>query len=231
MPRRLAKIKPRPLIFRPPAAMLSDMWDQIAFLPPKEFLAFVAGGLIVNIAPGQDVLFASASGIQGGPRVGAFAGLGVGAGALWHVALAALGLSALVASLPAALDVIRYVGAAYLLYIAWKTWTTGALTPGRGAPTAKRAFVRGALTNALNPKPILFFLAFLPQFVHPQLGPIWSQVAILGLTFGATGTLVTMAYGIAAGLVGKALGERMAILNKIAALMFAGLAARLVLTE
>lgn len=207
------------------------MWDQIAFLPTQEFLTFLVGGLIVNIAPGQDVVFASACGIQGGPKVGAMAGLGVGAGAIWHVALAALGLSALVASLPAALEVIRYAGAGYLLYIAWKSWRAGALAPGQGVPSAHKAFLRGALTNVLNPKPILFFLAFLPQFVHPERGPVWQQILVLGLTFGLTGTLVTMAYGIAAGHAGRVLGDRMAVVNKIAAVMFAGLAARLALTE
>ena len=94
------------------------MWDILTALPPGQFLTFLIGGLIVNFAPGQDMVFATACGIQGGPRVGAMAGFGAGVGVLWHVTLAALGLSALVAAYPAALAVIKYAGAAYLLYIA-----------------------------------------------------------------------------------------------------------------
>lgn len=207
------------------------MWDTFFFLPPNEFLTFLGGALIVNFAPGQDMVFATACGIQGGPRVGAIAGFGVGVGVLWHVALASLGLSALVAAHPEALAAIRYAGAAYLLYIAWKSWRSGGLSEGNGVPTARRAFFRGILSNVLNPKPILFFLAFLPQFVHPELGPVWKQVLTLGLIFAFTGGLVTVFYGWIAGYAGRFVGEKMALLNKVAAVLFAALAARLILTE
>jgi len=88
---------------------------------------------------------------------------------------------------------------------------------------------RGFLTNALNPKPIFFFLAFLPQFTSPAFGPIWQQVVALGAIFALTGTLVTMGYGALAGLMGRSLGRRLGALNRIAAVVFAGLAARLVI--
>ena len=157
------------------------------------------------------------------------AGLGVGLGALWHIGLAALGLSALIAAHPGALAAIKYAGAAYLLYIAWKSWNdTGSFAPGRGARTGWAAFRRGALTNMLNPKPILFMLAFLPQFVNPALGPVWLQILLLGTIFGVTGTLITVGYGYLAGRAGHAIGARMGLLNKVAALLFAGLAARLI---
>ena len=152
-------------------------------------------------------------------------------GVLWHVTLAALGLSALVAAYPAALSAIRYAGAAYLLYIAWKSWRAGALPEGRGVPSLRRAFLRGVLSNMLNPKPILFFLAFLPQFVNPEAGPVWRQVVLLGLIFAFNGTWVTVMYGWLAGHAGNVLGARMAVVNKVAAVLFAGLAARLILTE
>ncbi|NTT84545.1 LysE family translocator [Tabrizicola fusiformis] len=207
------------------------MWDAIFSIPPGQFLTFLIGGLIVNFAPGQDMVFATACGIQGGPRVGAAAGFGAGVGVLWHVTLAALGLSALVAAHPGALSAIKYAGAAYLLYIAWKSWRAGALPQGRGVPSLRRAFLRGVLSNMLNPKPILFFLAFLPQFVNPEAGPVWRQVVLLGLIFAFNGTWTTMLYGWLAGHAGHALGARMAVVNKVAAVLFAGLAARLILTE
>lgn len=205
------------------------MWDIINGIGLHNMLAFTGGGLLVNLAPGQDVFFATASGIQGGSRAGMMAGLGVGLGALWHVALSALGLSALIAANPQALSAIKYAGAGYLLYIAWKSWRdSGEIAPRKGHRTGWAALRKGALTNMLNPKPILFMLAFLPQFVNPGLGPIWQQILLLGTIFGITGTIITASYGYLAGRAGHAMGARMSVLNKLAAVLFAGLAARLI---
>ncbi|WP_426033818.1 LysE family translocator [Cypionkella sp. TWP1-2-1b2] len=205
------------------------MWDIINGIGLHNMLAFIGGGLLVNLTPGQDVFFATASGIQGGPRAGVMAGLGVGLGALWHVALSALGLSALIAANPGALSAIKYTGAGYLLYIAWKSWRdSGEIAPGKGQRTGWTAFRKGAFTNMLNPKPILFMLAFLPQFVNPGLGPVWQQILLLGTIFGITGTIITASYGYLAGRAGHAMGARMGVLNKLAAVLFAGLAARLI---
>ena len=182
--------------------------------PPGHLATFIAGGLVVNFAPGQDVIFATASGIRGGPRIGALAGLGV---------------SAAIAAWPGALDAIRWIGAAYLLFLAWQSWRAqGTLPEGRGAGHAWSAIRRGFLSNALNPKPVLFILAFLPQFTEPALGPIWQQIVLLGGIFAFTGTLVTMGYGVVAGYVRHALGRRMAALNRVAAVMFGALALRLI---
>lgn len=208
------------------------MWDHIAFLTTDQFLTFLIGGLVVNLAPGQDIVFATACGIQGGPRAGLLAGLGVGCGVLWHIALAALGLSALVAAHPAALTAIRYAGAAYLLWIAVKSWRAGALPEGQGTPSLQRAFLRGILSNVLNPKPILFFLAFLPQFVVPGASlPVWQQIVILGAIFGFNGTWITVVFGCIAGYARQTIGARLAFVNRLAAVLFAGLAARLILTR
>ena len=205
------------------------MLDLLLSFPPGRLATFVAAGLVLNFTPGADVLFATASGIRGGPRIGALAGFGVGLGAVWHVTLAALGISAALAAWPTALAAIRWAGAAYLLVLAWKSWhAAAALDGGRGAAGAWAAVRRGFLTNALNPKPVLFVLAFLPQFTDPALGPVWQQIALLGGIFAFTGTLVTMGYGYLAGTLRDALGRRMLWLNKLAAVMFGGLALRLV---
>lgn len=204
------------------------MLDLLLQFPLDRLATFVAAGLALNLTPGADVLFATASGIRGGPRVGALAGLGVGFGAVWHVSLAALGISAALAAWPAALTAIRWAGAGYLLVLAWKSWHAGAPGPGHGTESGWRALRRGFLTNVLNPKPVLFVLAFLPQFTDPALGPVWQQIVLLGGIFAFTGTLVTMGYGLIAGIVRHALGRKMAGLNKLAAVIFGGLALRLV---
>ena len=205
------------------------IWDTIANIPAAQLITFIGGGLALNFAPGQDVFFASACGIQAGPRAGALAGFGVGLGVLFHLTLATVGLGAIVAAHPEAMTAIKYAGAAYLLYLAWKSWTAGPVQPQ--AQAARRPWNiirRGALSNILNPKPVLFLLAFLPQFTSLAYGPIWQQILGLGLIFAFTGTLVTMGYGVVAGYVGHMLGKRLGLLNKIAAAMFAGLAIRLV---
>ncbi|WP_304616089.1 LysE family translocator [Paracoccus sp. (in: a-proteobacteria)] len=205
------------------------IWETIAAIPSAQLLAFVLGGLVLNFAPGQDVFFASACGIQGGPRAGAWAGFGVGLGVLMHVTLATVGLGALVAAHPEALRAIKYLGAAYLLWLAWKSWNAGEVDPAaRGSVRVWSIIRRGFLSNALNPKPVLFMLAFLPQFTNPAWGPIWQQILGLGLIFAFTGTLVTMGYGIVGGLAGQVIGKRLGLVNRIAAVMFAGLALRLV---
>ncbi|AGT10486.1 LysE family translocator [Paracoccus aminophilus] len=205
------------------------IWDTISNIPLQQLLAFMAGALVLNFVPGQDVFFASACGIQSGPRAGALAGFGVGLGVMVHLVLATIGLGALVAAHPEALTAVKYIGAAYLLWLAWKSWTAGEVDPSaRGASRSWNIIRRGMLSNLLNPKPVLFLLAFLPQFTRPEYGPIWQQIFGLGLMFVLSGTIVTMGYGVVAGYAGQVFGKRMGIINKIAAFMFAGLALRLV---
>ncbi|RWR06665.1 LysE family translocator [Paenirhodobacter populi] len=207
------------------------MLDTLMAFPPATLVAFLLGALVLNFTPGADVLFATASGIQGGPKAGAAAGLGVGIGGIFHTCATAFGLGALVAAHPGALDVVRWFGAAYLLYIAWRSWQAGRPdTSAAGAAlTPREAFRRGTLTNLLNPKVMLFMLAYLPQFTDPAIGPIWQQMLILGGIVFCTGTLVTMGYGATAGWLGARLAGRMGVLNRVAAVMFGGLAAKLVL--
>lgn len=205
------------------------MMDILALVPPADLAAFLAAGIVLNLTPGADVMFATASGIAYGPRAGAVAGLGVGLGGLWHVGLAALGISALIAAHPAALLGLKWAGAGYLLWLAWKSWRSrDDAVAGRGERGAMAALWRGFVTNALNPKVALFVLAFLPQFTDAARGPVWQQILILGAVFTVTGTMITAGYGALAGMAGRRLGARMGILNRVAALMFGGLALRLV---
>ncbi|SIS71960.1 LysE family translocator [Paracoccus saliphilus] len=205
------------------------IWETLANIPAAQLMTFILGGLVLNFAPGQDVFFASACGIQGGPKAGMLAGLGVGLGVSMHLTMATVGLGAVVAAHPEALLAIKYAGAAYLLWLAYKSWTAGPVDPSaRGSVRVWNIIRRGFLSNALNPKPVLFLLAFLPQFTNPAWGPIWQQILGLGLIFTVTGTIVTMGYGVVGGLAGQVIGRRLGLVNRIAAVMYAGLAMRLV---
>lgn len=202
-----------------------------ALIPMADLLAFLAAGIVLNLTPGADVIFATACGVAGGPRVGAVAGLGVGFGGLFHVGVAAVGVSAVIAAHPAALMVLKLAGAGYLLWLAWATWRAswraGAGEAGRGEVRARVALWRGFVTNALNPKVALFVLAFLPQFTDAARGPVWAQIVVLGALFTLTGTVITCGYGALAGLAGQRLAARMGLMNKVAAGMLLALALRM----
>ena len=190
-------------------------------------LAFMGAGILLNLTPGADVLFATACGMTGGWRAGVAAAMGISLGSAFHIALAALGISAALIAIPHAYDVIRYLGAAYLVVLAIQSWRANPTAPQKGTATIARAIRKGFMTNALNPKVALFIVALLPQFTDPTVGPIWHQIIVLGTIFTLTGLLITSGYGALAGVMGQRLQSRMTILNKASALIFGGLAARL----
>ncbi|WP_372611975.1 LysE family translocator [Aquicoccus sp.] len=198
-------------------------------MDPATIAAFAGAGVLLNLTPGSDVMFASASGLSGGPRAGIAAAAGISLGGLAHTVLAAFGLAALIAASPVAYDAIRWLGAAYLLFLAVKTWCA---TPDNGHGTGENslytAFRRGFLTNMLNPKVAIFILALLPQFTTPAAGPIWHQILILGAIFAATGFVITSSYGATAGFLRTILSRASGTLNRITALVFGALAVRLV---
>ncbi|WP_298498830.1 LysE family translocator [uncultured Maritimibacter sp.] len=189
--------------------------------------AFLGAGIVLNLTPGADVMFATASGASGGPKAGVAAALGVALGALLHTLLATFGLSALLEAEPRLFAAITYLGAAYLIYLAWKTWVAPAPEPGRGAASARRAIARGFVTNALNPKVALFILAFLPQFTRPEAGNVTLQMLTLGALFTVTGFAITSGYGVLAGVAGARIA-RGRLMNRVSAVVFAVLALRLV---
>jgi threonine/homoserine/homoserine lactone efflux protein len=200
-------------------------------LPWADLIPFVLAGLALNIAPGSDVFFATASGLQGGPRAGIAAGIGTGIGSLVNITLAALGLAALVQAHPQSLTILRYGGAAYLIFIAWNSWNATGQGSAKGATTPLGA-LRGAFwINLANPKTVLFIFAFLTQFADPTLGPVGWQIFGLGLIFTTSGTLVTAGYGALAGFAQHHLSQRLGILNRAAALVFVALAGKLILSE
>ncbi|MEO0749722.1 MAG: LysE family translocator [Pseudomonadota bacterium] len=205
------------------------IWDVVTGFDPTLLLAFIGAGLLLNLTPGADFVFISASGISGGPRVGMAAAVGVNLGILIHIAMASAGLSALLIAFPLAYDVIRYVGAAYLVYLAVQAWrSTGEIGQGKAAPSLWVAVRRGFITNLLNPKTALFIFAFIPQFTDPAIGPIWMQILFLGGIFAGVGFAFALSLGALAGVFTNVLKSRARFLNRFSAVMFAGLAARLV---
>jgi threonine/homoserine/homoserine lactone efflux protein len=189
---------------------------------------FMAASIALYLTPGADMMFISASGAAGGSRVGIAAALGVSIGSLFHTVLAVVGVAALIKASPTAYDALRYAGAAYLVYLAITTWRAGLPDAGAaGARNVWRAFRRGAFINFLNPKVSVFVLAFLPQFTDPGAGPIWPQIAILGTLFSVASIPFNISYGAMAGYFSERLRRLGGLMNKISAIVFGGLAARL----
>ena len=163
-------------------------------LGTHDLLLFIAAGLLLNITPGPDTLYIVGRSTTQGLRAGVIAALGIGAGIMMHIAAAALGLSAILATSAAAFTFVKLAGAAYLLYMGVSLILQSRRAPAAVAaalPIAPRrtVFAQGFLTNVLNPKVALFFLAFLPQFVDAQAPAKPLAFLFLGVIFNVNGTL------------------------------------------
>lgn len=160
-----------------------------------DFLLFVASGVLLNITPGPDMLYIIGRSTAQHARAGAAAALGIGAGCLVHITAAALGLSAVLAASATAFTALKFVGAAYLVYVGISLVRSSgashrAVRAPALAPVALRTvFVQGFFTNVLNPKVALFFLAFLPQFIDAEAPNKPLAFLFLGAVFNLNGTL------------------------------------------
>jgi threonine/homoserine/homoserine lactone efflux protein len=203
----------------------------------QSLLLFAGAGLLLNVTPGPDVLYILGRSLSQGRSAGVVSALGIGAGCLVHVTAAALGLSALMLALPGAYDLVRYAGAAYLVWLGVRALrsSAGALQlQALAAVSLRRIFWQGALTNALNPKVALFFLAFLPQFADPARGPLAPQILLLGAIFTVNGTLVCVAFALAASRLGAWLKTRYGVtrlLDRATGVLFIALGVRLALLD
>jgi threonine/homoserine/homoserine lactone efflux protein len=207
-----------------------------ALLSLSQWLAFVGAALLVTVAPGPDNLMVLSLGLARGRRAGLAFGAGCALGCLNHTVLAALGVGALIAASPTAFTALRWAGGLYLVWIgvgalraSWRSAEGNALRAVPPDPP-RRLFFKGLAVNAINPKVVLFFLAFLPQFVDPVRGHAAWQVVQLGLAFTLQALLVFGAIGWFAGRVGERLQQRPGLtrwLDRIAGLVFVGLGLRL----
>ena len=197
----------------------------LSAMDPTTLAAFITAGLLLNLTPGADVIYVTAASLARGTRAGIFAGIGISLGVLTHIALATLGVAAIIAANPGLYEAIRWAGVAYLIWLAILTCRAPGATAAMAA--SRHTIMRGWLTNILNPKVALFILAFLPQFTTPGAGPLWQQILILGLIFVTTGTAVTMAYAMLAGSLAQHLQSRQRALSRLSATLLAALAARM----
>jgi len=207
-------------------------------LSPEQLLGFLLAAVAVTASPGPDNLMVLGIGVSRGRRQGIAFGLGCALGCLSHTLLAVVGVSALVAASPLALTALKVVGGAYLVWLGVKSLRSqgqlavDAGAAGTGAAGLRALFAQGLLANAINPKVILFFLAFLPQFVRVGQGPVAWQMTALGLAFTAQAALLFGLLGYFAGSVGQWLQRwpRAGLwLDRVAGLVFIGLGARLIL--
>ena len=177
---------------------------------PAALAAFVAATVVLLVIPGPAVLYIVARSLDQGRLAGVISTLGIGVGTLVHVVAATLGVSALLVSSAVAFDVVRYLGAAYLVYLGIRRILGAAAEdPGsRERRTHARIFLQGVGVNVLNPKTALFFFAFLPQFVDVSRGSVAAQIAFLGLLFVALGVLSDSVWALAAGSAGSWLRSR-----------------------
>lgn len=181
-------------------------------LDASTFALFVAAALVLLIVPGPSVLYIVARSVEGGRKAGLVSVLGVQTGALVHIAFATLGISAILASSALAFSVVKWLGAAYLVWLGLKR----IFGPEEGEdevfvePTRlSRVFSQGVVVNTLNPKTALFFLAFLPQFVDPSRGAAWTQILLLGATFVILALCSDGLYALLSGTAGGWLRRRM----------------------
>lgn len=196
--------------------------------------AFLAISFVLLITPGPDVAFIIATGVTEGRRPALWASTGIALAMFSHAVFAAVGITAIVATSPLAFDVIRFGGAAYLVFLAYKSFRARPFEAG--TQTTSRSpfenFRRGFLTNMLNPKAILFSGVFLPQFASPPFGPIFQQIVGLGAVLAFLGLLFQAALSIASGSLGQWLlssPHRQVALERLMGIVFLGFAARLVM--
>lgn len=177
----------------------------------ENFWVFALTGLLLNLTPGNDMLYVIARSSGQGIKAGVVSALGIGAGCIVHILAAVIGLSALIAQSAVAFDIIKYIGAAYLIYLGVKSILSKkkplVIHKHLQKFSHQKIFWQGVFTNVLNPKVALFFLAFLPQFINIHQGNPSLQILFLGAWFDVSGTLVNVLVALLFGKIGAWLSK------------------------
>lgn len=204
----------------------------------NDFLLFAIASLMLNITPGNDMLYVATRSTSQGIKAGIISSLGIAGGCVVHLLAAVIGLSAIIASSAVAFDIIKYVGATYLIYLGIKAFLSKqnkfSISDKVEKKSLSKLFWQGVLTNILNPKVALFFLAFLPQFIHPEKGNTALQILLLGLWFNFSGTIVNIIVAILFGKLGNWLADKQGFIkwqNKITGLILIGLGFKVALSS
>lgn len=196
---------------------------------------FLVASALLTVAPGPDILYVLTRGVAQGRAAGIAAALGFATGCIFHTALAALGVAALIRSSEVAFNLVRYAGAAYLAWIGIQALRNRAAFSVQGAGSAKGLgliYRQSVLGNMMNPKVTLFFLAFLPQFVDAKAGGVGAQMALLGAIFMVQTAAIFSAVAVFSGWIGAWIRRRPVIgerLNVFAGLTFIALGIRVAL--
>jgi threonine/homoserine/homoserine lactone efflux protein len=213
----------------------------------NHLLLFIAAGLLLNLTPGPDVLYIVTHALRSGARAGMVAALGITAGCFVHIFAAALGVSALMAASATAFTLLKWAGAAYLVYVGLRmlmarppaddSVAIDLIAGGARVPAAtaiKSIFFQGFWTNTLNPKVALFFLAFVPQFIGPTVENKPLAFLLLGLLFNFNGLWVNFGWALVAAWMAKRLGavrRGMHWLERVAGAMFIGFGLKLAFSD
>lgn len=206
-------------------------------IEPAKFVLFIGVSWALIISPGPDMIYVITRGMAHGRRAGMLSAVGVVCGILVHTTAAAFGLTLILQTSALAFLFVKLIGAAYLVYLgikAWKDKSTFQLQTSASPATSTSLFWQGVLSNVLNPKIAIFFLAFLPQFVDQGSAQVTWQMVILGLTFAGFGLCFLLVVGYSSGTVGTWLTSRPPLaqfFQRLAGGIMIALGIRLALTE
>jgi len=206
-------------------------------IPAETLVLFFAASVALGVAPGPDNIFVLTQSALHGRLAGVLVTLGLCTGLVAHTAAVALGVAAVFQTSALAFTVLKLVGAAYLIYLAWGAFRAGAAelsTTDAPALVGRQLYVRGVVMNITNPKVAIFFLAFLPQFADPDAGSLTVQMLLFGLVFIVATLLVFGAVAWTAGFLGEWLrgsARAQVVMNRVAGTVFLALAVRLAVSE
>lgn len=210
-------------------------------LTPEQFLGFLTAAILITLSPGPDNMMVLGVGIAKGRARGMAFGLGCALGCLNHTLLAVIGVSAIIAASPAAFTALKIAGGLYLIWIGLQALrsrggaqASDATAAGALVESARQLFFKGLLANAINPKVVLFFLSFLPQFVVASRGDANWQIAWLGLTFTLQAAVLFGLLGYFSGSIGQWLNRTPRAgmwLDRVAGVIFVGLGVRLIVAR
>ncbi|MEM7561915.1 MAG: LysE family translocator [Pseudomonadota bacterium] len=206
-------------------------------IPVETLLVFFAASVALAFAPGPDNIFVLTQSALHGRKAGVLVTLGLCSGLIVHTSAVALGVAAVFQTSALAFNILKIVGALYLLYLAWQAFRAGAESidhKGESGLSMRKLYLRGVIMNITNPKVAIFFLAFLPQFADPALGSITIQMLMFGGLFIIATFMIFGAIAWFAGFLGewlKGSNKAQVIMNRIAGTVFTALALRLAITE
>ncbi|WP_292042607.1 LysE family translocator [Massilia sp. UBA6681] len=206
-------------------------------LTPEQFFGFLTAAILITLSPGPDNMMVLGAGIAKGRARGIAFGLGCALGCLNHTLLAVIGVSALIAASPIAFTALKIAGGLYLIWMgigALRSRGAAQITGGVPDESARQLFFKGLLANAINPKVVLFFLSFLPQFVVASRGDANWQIAWLGLIFTVQAAVLFGLLGYFSGAIGQWLNRTPRAgmwLDRIAGAIFVGLGLRLIVAR